>query len=149
MLQALLKRSKDRVLERCAIKKVADEFENERYMLGILWSRALSSSPSKLAPMDVSSRKYRSGRKNKNLSLQLQEFPFIPLRKALRDLVLLQVDFWWQPCFNRTKAGTKIIHLMPSIWIHFIFCHFWCFFLSNGTIISGQHVNCFGTTISK
>ena len=82
MLQALLKRSKDRVLGRCAIKQVADEFGNERYMLGILWSGALSSSPSKLAPMEVSIRKYRSGRKNKNLSLQLQEFPFIPLRKS-------------------------------------------------------------------
>ena len=30
--------------------------------------------------------------------------------------------------FNRMKTGTKITHLLPSMWIHFIFCSFWYFF---------------------
>ena len=106
VLQALLERSKDRVLHRGAIKQVADLFGIERHTVGRLWSRALSSSHSNLEPMDVSSRKHRSGRKKKDLSLQLEKIASIPLeeRGTLRSIAAAS-GIPMTTLYNRLKAG--------------------------------------------
>ena len=89
--------------------------EIERHTVGRLWSTALSSSPSKLVPMDVSNRKYRSGRKKKDFSLQLEEIHSILLRKrsTLRSAAASRIPM--TTLLNRMKAGTEIVHLLLSM----------------------------------
>ncbi|KAF2361994.1 Zinc finger C2H2-type [Trinorchestia longiramus] len=82
VLQALLERSKDRLLERGAINQVARTFGIGRNTVGRIWSRALeSSSDVWCQPMDVSNRKYLTGRKKKDYQSQLEEFASISLRE--------------------------------------------------------------------
>jgi len=81
VLQALLKRCKERTLERGAIKDVATTFGIDRNTVGKIWSRALESSSDTSVPMDVSRRLYLSGRKKKDYSSQLQKLSTIPLKR--------------------------------------------------------------------
>ena len=79
VLQALLQRSKARILKRGTIKDVAATFGIGRNTVGRIWSRALESSSDMSVPMDASSRKFLCGRKKKDYSSQLGKISTIPL----------------------------------------------------------------------
>ena len=81
VLQALLERSKARILKRGAIKDVAATFGIGRNTVGKIWSRALESSSDMSVPMDVSSSKFLCGRKKKDYSSQLGKISTITLRR--------------------------------------------------------------------
>lgn len=88
ILQALLQESKSKgcksgklILKRGAIKSIAQRFQVGRNTVGRIWSRGNESIRNGGSYMDVSSRKFRSGRKKKDYSAQMETFDSLPFSK--------------------------------------------------------------------
>jgi hypothetical protein len=79
ILQALLQRSENRILNHGAVKDIAQQFDVGRNTVGRIWKRGIESLDKGNNAMDASSRKKSCGQKKKSYSLD--QYTTIPLNQ--------------------------------------------------------------------